>query len=133
MASEPQLVLDAGSVSCDQLLAGGKARNLWLLGQLVGCPVPSWFVLTTRAFTRFIEVCYHAVCLYASGSFSYLQHNKLAHSLSIDPSDLAGSTATIHDLIMAGSWPDDLRAVLQEHLTATPFADSFVAVRSEWY
>ena len=61
---EPQLVLDAGSVSCDQSLAGGKARNLWLLGQLVGCPVPSWFVLTTNAFTRFIEVlsCCLAIC-----------------------------------------------------------------------
>ena len=31
---------------------------------------------------------------------------------------------------MAGSWPDDLLTVLQEHLSASPFADSFVAVRS---
>ena len=58
MADEEQLVFvkDAESVSCDHALVGGKARNLWLLGRLVGCPVPRWFALTTAAFTRFVEV-----------------------------------------------------------------------------
>ena len=50
--------LDSSSLSCDQLLAGGKAKNLWLLGQMVDCPVPPWFVITTSGFDHYIKVCF---------------------------------------------------------------------------
>lgn len=44
------------SESCEGNLVGGKAKNLWLLGQQVQCPVPPWFALTTAAFTAYLNV-----------------------------------------------------------------------------
>jgi len=51
------LIVDSLSVSCDHGLVGGKARNLWLLGQRVReSRVPDWFCVSTQAFTQFIQV-----------------------------------------------------------------------------
>lgn len=49
-------ILHYQSESCEHSLVGGKARNLWLLGRLVDCPVPPWFVVTTSSFDAFINV-----------------------------------------------------------------------------
>ena len=49
-------ITDGQSDTCPQALVGGKARNLWMLGQLVNCSVPPWFAVTTDAFTRFMQV-----------------------------------------------------------------------------
>ena len=53
---------DAQSQACEHALVGGKARNLWLLGRLVDCPVPSWFSVTTDAFGAFIKVFCVELC-----------------------------------------------------------------------
>ena len=53
-----QLLLDAASPNCPVHLAGGKARNLWLLGQSERCDVPPWFCVTTASFGAFVEVRY---------------------------------------------------------------------------
>ena len=47
---------EPSSNTCDHFLVGGKARNLWLLGRQVDCPVPSWFAVTTTAFTAYTQV-----------------------------------------------------------------------------
>jgi len=49
-------VVGPSSEHCNHILVGGKARNLWLLGQRVACPVPPWFCVTTEAFSLFVEV-----------------------------------------------------------------------------
>ncbi len=53
----PTLIIDALSESCDHSLAGGKARNLWLLGKRVPTSqVPPWYCVTTEAFAQFVQV-----------------------------------------------------------------------------
>ena len=49
---------EPSSNTCDHFLVGGKARNLWLLGRQVDCPVPSWFAITTTAFTAYTQVSF---------------------------------------------------------------------------
>ena len=67
--------------------------------------------------------------IYATYSSS-TQHNGLGNSLFVDPADLPGSTAAIQDSIMRGQWPGDLLSLLQQRLSAEPFSNNFVAVRS---
>lgn len=55
---------DPHSVDCEPHAVGGKARNLWLLGKQVDCPVPDWFVLTTTAFTAFLNVCVYMLYIF---------------------------------------------------------------------
>ena len=52
------------SETCEGSLVGGKAKNLWLLGQKVAAaPVPPWFVLTTEAFASFLHVRNEKNCI----------------------------------------------------------------------
>lgn len=57
LAEQGMMILDFESEECSSTLAGGKAHNLWRLGQsLEQCKVPPWFCLTTEAFQLFIQV-----------------------------------------------------------------------------
>lgn len=55
-APSVQLIVEPSSDRCDHALAGGKARNLWLLEKQVQCRVPPWFCISTEAFSQFVEV-----------------------------------------------------------------------------
>ena len=66
-------LLEPSSPSCPARLAGGKGRNLWLLGRGEDCQVPPWFCVTTDSFSSFVEVsvtmCPGVLVLQASRNF----------------------------------------------------------------
>ncbi|XP_064399663.1 rifampicin phosphotransferase-like isoform X2 [Halichondria panicea] len=112
-SSSIPIIIDSFSESCDHSLVGGKARNLWLLGKRVPASrVPDWFCVTTEAFTQFI------------------QGNKLKNSLSVDSSDVKGSSERVGSLIMDSVVPGSLKDEIAQRLGQSPYSDGFVAVRS---
>ena len=140
-------ILDPSSEQCDHYLAGGKARNLWLLGRRVQCQVPQWFCVTTEAFGQFVEV--HETLVYINTpshihiSHTYIriicifmynciqtQESNLKNSLFVNPSNLKESADLIYNKIMSSPLPTKLREEISSRLARDPFADSYVAVRS---
>jgi pyruvate, water dikinase len=106
----------------DVALVGGKGANLGEMTHL-GLPVPPGFVLTIAAYAR------------------YLEHNDLSQTigrlvdkLDVDDTDALQRTATaIHESMLTGQMPDDVRAAVlgaYSALRGTNESEPLVAVRS---
>ncbi len=59
-----------------------------------------------------------------------LQGNKLKNSLSVDSSDVKGSSERVGSLIMDSVVPGSLKDEIAQRLGQSPYSDGFVAVRS---
>lgn len=104
-------------------IAGSKAVNLSVAGNVIGLPIPQGFVITADAFWSFIE---------QNELFDTIDA-MLAVADSDDPLDLESSSGVVQKRILGSPVPDELaRKVFQayEHLEAKARKGVRLAIRS---
>ena len=99
-------------------LVGGKAGNLMSISQQLDLPVPAGFVITTRAYRRFVE--HNQVDSHIHSLFDVFLSNKI---------DVSQASRQIQYALLAGVMPQEIVREIKRHLEGQPFW----AVRSSAY